>query len=332
MKLEERIELMVKLGEWLKKTNTEEWKSIRKNAFEQNNWFIEQFVNHRLLQISNLMLDEKKLNQWIRHYHLDNNIESKLVGIVMAGNIPLVGFHDLLCAFMAGHRVWLRPSSKDTVLLKAVVDKLAAWNPEAGHYIELKEMLKGCDAYLATGSNNTSRYFEYYFGKYPALIRRNKTSVAFLQGDETAEELRALADDVCLYFGLGCRNVTQVFVPGEYDFKPLLKSFEKYAFFSDHHRYKNNYDYNLALLIMNKEPYMSNEMMVLVNKDQLFSPVGELFYSPVKDGESVKTSIADNENIQCISGRGYLPFGSAQQTGLFDYADGVDTMEFLLGL
>lgn len=332
MKLEERLELMVQLGEWMKTRATDEWKSIRKRAFEKNNWFIEQFVDHRLRQISELMLDKEKLNNWITHYHLDNNIDSKLIGIVMAGNIPLVGFHDLLCAFIAGHRVWIRPSSKDDVLLPAIVKKLTTWNPEAEHYIAIHEMLKGCDAYIATGSNNTSRYFEYYFGKYPSLIRKNKTSAALLDGDETENDLKALADDVCLYFGLGCRNVTQIFVPEEYDFEPLLGAFGKYKFFSDHHRYKNNYDYNLALLIMSNETYMSNDMMVMVNNDQLFSPVGELFYRPVKNMEEVKARLEDNENIQCVAGKGYLPFGSMQSASLFDYADGVDTMEFLLSL
>lgn len=332
MKLEERIELAARLGEWMKDSDSPEWKVIKKRACEQNSWFVEDFIDYRLNQIAKQLLDEDKLRKWVNYYHLDDNIEKKQVGMIMAGNIPLVGFHDLLCTFISGHRALIRFSSKDEVLLSAILTQLKEWNPGVSAILSTADMLKGCDAYVATGSNNTSRYFEYYFGKYPSIIRKNKTSVAILSGEEKKEELEGLADDICLYFGLGCRNVTQIFVPMHYDFVPLLQSFKKYDYFKDHNRFKNNYDYNLALLIMNNRKYMSNEMMVLVESDALFSPVSELYYSCYNSREEIEKDLAANENIQCIAGKGYLDFGTAQSSGLYDYADSKDTMQFLLSL
>jgi hypothetical protein len=189
-------------------------------------------------------------------------------------------------------------------------------------------MLKGMDAYIATGSNNSARYFDYYFGKYPSLIRRNRTSIAVLEGDETAEELEKLADDVFLYFGLGCRNVTQIHVPENYDFVALLGAFRKYRWMADHHKYKNNYDYRLSLAILNRLPYMTNDCLLMLENDSPFSPIAVLHYTYYKD---IKNSIPieNNENLQCIVGRQWLPFGKSQRPELSDYADGTDTMKFL---
>lgn len=332
MILEERIELATRLGKWMKDYSSSSWKSLKQRAYDHNNWFVEEFIDHRLSQIADNLLEEENLRDWINHYHLDDNVESKEVGIVMAGNIPLVGFHDFLCAFISGHKTLIKVSSKDVILLSAALEQLKEWNPKIADVLATSEMLKGCDAYVATGSNNSSRYFEYYFGKYPSLIRKNKTSVAVLSGEEDSGQLTRLADDVCLYFGLGCRNVTQIYVPENYDFVPLLQSFKKYEYLKDHNRLKNNYDYNLALLIMNKREYMSNEMMVLVESDELFSPVSELYFSYYKTGENLDKVLNANENIQCIVGKDHLEFGTAQQSGLFDYADGKDTMQFLLSL
>jgi hypothetical protein len=198
-------------------------------------------------------------------------------------------------------------------------------------WIQFAERLNGCDAYIATGSNNSSRYFEYYFGKYPHIIRRNRTSVAILTGEETPEELAGLAGDVNLYFGLGCRNVTQIAVPEGYDFLPLLEAFGKYEFLADGAKYKHNYDYQLTLLILNKKYYMTNGSILLTENASPFSPISVLHYVYYQPGAGAALPEA-SEEIQCIVGRKFLAFGRAQQPGLTDYADGVDTMAFLTGL
>jgi hypothetical protein len=209
---------------------------------------------------------------------------------------------------------------------------MVSWNSEVAQQIGFSEMLKGCDAYIATGSNNTAGYFEYYFGKYPNIIRRNRTSVALLTGSESNEELSRLADDVYLYFGLGCRSVSKIYVPEGYDFASLLTVFNKYNYLADLHKYKNNYDYNLALHILNKRLYMSNESLLLVEDDALFSPIGQLNYEFYTDVNNVVTSLQGRQDLQCIVGKSFIPFGQSQYPSLADYADGVDTVRFLTNL
>lgn len=332
MILEERMDLMVRLGKYLLHTEDEELAAIIQKAHEHNKWFIPEFTKIALRNIANNLLDEEKLLAWIKHYHLDDNISSHRVGIVMAGNIPLVGFHDFLCAFITGQKAVIKCSSKDDQLLPFFVKVLTEWDSRVSNYVSFEVMLKNCEAYIATGSNNSSRYFEYYFGKYPSIIRKNKTSVAILTGEETSDQLSALADDVYLYFGLGCRNVTKVMIPQGYDFIPLLKAFEKYNFLADFSMYQNNYDYNLALLIMNNKIYMSNKSLILVENEVIFSPVSQLHYSYYGPQIQPQQSLLANENIQCIVGESFIPFGESQKPGLSDYADGEDTMAFLLSL
>jgi hypothetical protein len=216
-------------------------------------------------------------------------------------------------------------------LFPAILEFLNKKNPAAADQILASSMLKGMDAYIATGSNNSARYFDYYFGKYPSLIRRNRTSIAVLEGDETPEELEKLADDVFLYFGLGCRNVTQIHVPENYDFVPLLGAFRKYLWMADHHKYKNNYDYRLSLAILNRLTYMTNECLLMLENDSPFSPIAVLHYTYYKD---IKNNISTEnaENLQCVVGRQWLPFGKSQRPELSDYADGTDTMKFLRSL
>ena len=250
----------------------------------------------------------------------------------MAGNIPLVGFHDFLCVFISGHRQTIKLSSKDDILLKHLVQKMSEWEIIAGNYISFSEMLKGCDAYIATGSNNSARYFEQYFSKYPNIIRSNRTSVAVLTGKERPEELALLSDDIHMYFGLGCRNITKIFVPAEYDFVPLLKAFDRYKYFIDHHKYKNNYDYQLSIALMNNIYYMTNGSTLLIESDEIFSAISRLNYSFYDNAETVLKDLTGNPNVQCIAGHGGIAFGQAQSPGLQDYADGVDTMQFLLSL
>ncbi|HMP87069.1 MAG TPA: acyl-CoA reductase, partial [Lacibacter sp.] len=242
MKLQERIEILEKTGRYmLGETGAEDaaaWSAAQEQAYRQNNWFLPAFQQQAITALATRFLRKEALEKWAAHYHLDDNIQPRTVGIVMAGNIPLVGFHDFLAVFVSGHRQVCKLSSKDGVLLKHLVEQLIRLNPAVAERVQFAEQLKGCDAYIATGSDNSARYFDYYFGRYPSIIRKNRTSVALLSGEETAAELEALADDIMLYFGLGCRNVTQVYVPRGYDFVPLIDALRKYRFFFDHHKYR----------------------------------------------------------------------------------------------
>lgn len=329
MSLEQRIDLLVQLGRYCLSADPA-WKAAREKAFRENGWFIPAFIEGAVQAIAEEFLQKDKLVQWAEKYRLPAvRTAPKTVGLIMAGNIPLVGFHDFLAIFLSGHRQRIKPSGRDEVLIRHLIAWLTAANEEVARMVEFAERLNGCDAYIATGSNNSARYFDYYFGKYPNIIRRNRTSVAILTGGETAKELEALADDVYRYFGLGCRNVTKIYVPENYDFVPLLTTFNKYDHLTDHAKYKHNYDYQLTLLILNKKYYMTNGSILLTENDSPFSPISVLHYEyhPGTIG-----ALADNPDIQCIVGQGQTPFGAAQRPGLDDYADGVDTLQFLQGL
>jgi hypothetical protein len=331
MDLENRISMMVELGQYML-SDDKVWQQAKTRAFQHNAWFIPDFIDLSVQQIVDQFLQSHLLEAWVNAYDFPKRNDSpKKTGIVMAGNIPLVGFHDFLCCFLSGHEQIIKLSSKDPWLLPVLIDFLTKKNPALAAYVRIAPMLKGLDAYIATGSNNSARYFDYYFGKYPSLIRRNRTSVALLDGHETAEELDGLADDVFLYFGLGCRNVTQIRVPENYDFIPLLQAFRKYQWMADHHKYKNNYDYRLSLAILNKQYYMTNDVVLLLQDESPFSPISVLHYMFHKDGTALFPS-GENESLQCIIGRDFLPFGKSQQPGLRDYADGADTMHFLRSL
>jgi Acyl-CoA reductase (LuxC) len=331
MKLTERIYILSELGRYLAK-ETPEWQIVKKEATEVNPWFILPFIDQAVDNICSAFLDPEKLTAWSAQYRLEEeNTTPRTVGLIMAGNIPLVGFQDFLSVFISGNRQKIKMSSKDNVLLKHLTEWLHDNFPETKEWIELSEMLKNCDAYIATGSDNSARYFEQYFAKYPHIIRRNRTSVAILDGSESREELNLLANDIQLYFGLGCRNVTQLYVPQSYDFVPLLETLRKYAYFMDHHKYLHNFDYNLTIQIMNNRYYMSNDSVLLIENASPFSPIGQIHYQFYEDKDKV-TEALDSEKIQCIIGRGFTDFGKAQSPGLTDYADGVDPMKFLCGL
>lgn len=330
MKLQKRIEILLRLKEYLI-ADIEEWQSIKHKAYMSNGWFTPEFINLSVKNIAEQFLTERNLLSWVNHYHLDDPITPKNVGIVMAGNIPLVGFHDFLAVFISGHMQTIKLSSKDDVLLKHLVQKMYSWEPIIQNFVSFAPMLKGCDAYIATGSNNSARYFDYYFSKYPSIIRKNRTSVSILTGSETGEELEKLSDDIHIFFGLGCRNVTKIFVPDGYEFVPLLQSFHRYKYFADHHKYKNNYDYNLSIQLMNSRYYMTNESTLLVESESVFSPISQLNYGFYKQVGEVLQSLKGSKEVQCIAGID-LPLGKAQQPGLMDYADGIDTLQFLLAL
>jgi acyl-CoA reductase LuxC len=328
MNINKRIDLLVKLGEYFM-LNNDSLQLVKEKAKDQNPWFNIEFINLALNNITKNFLQNNLLQNWVKQYGIAEPSQQKKVGIVMAGNIPLVGFHDFLCVFISGHKAIIKPSSKDEVLIKHIVDKLFDWNEDAKHQIVVAENLKNCDAYIATGSNNSSRYFEYYFSKYPNIIRRNRTSVAILNGDETSAELNLLADDMQLYYGMGCRNVTKLFVPEGYDFIALLDALRKYNHFADFHKYRNNYDYQLALLIMNRKFYMTNDSIILTENDSVFAPVSQVNYSSYNESKTLIKSLQNNQDIQCIVGNNFTPFGQSQSPSLTDYADNIDTMQFL---
>lgn len=331
MNLQHRIDLLVRLGRYIL-ANSQEWQLAKEKAGQENGWFIPEFVERSVENIAMSFLEEKTLENWAAAYNISQEKRHPgNIGIIMAGNIPLVGFHDWLCVFISGHKALVKPSSKDQVLIKHLAEKISEWDTAAGSMIVFADMLKGCDAYIATGSNNSSRYFEYYFRNYPHIIRRNKSSAAILSGKESPEELEQLADDVHLYFGLGCRNVTKIYVPEGYDFVPLLDAFKKYNYLADHHRYKNNYDYNLALHLLNNKFYMTSGSILLVEEPSLFSPISQLNYEFYDDRQQLEDNIKKHQDLQCVTGSGHLPFGQAQCPGICDYADAVDTMAFLSG-
>ncbi len=326
--MQERIELLTRLGDYLE-SKDDALEEAKERAMLSNPWFTMEQIE-TALTYNAVLLKKEKLEAWLQPYHLPE--KKKTVGIVMAGNIPMVGFHDWLCGVASGHKMHIKLSTKDAVLIKHFSEKLMEWEPALTEKIVFAENLKGCDAYIATGSNNTSRYFEQYFGKYPHIIRRNRTSVAILDGSETEADLQNLARDIFTYYGLGCRNVTQVCVPEGYDFTPLLDACKAYESFIHHHKYKNNYDYHLAIFLLNRVPYLTNESLLLVENKLPFSAVGVLHYRYYEHRKSLEDALQKSEDIQAIIGEGFVPFGEAQQPALTDYADGVDTMEFLCGL
>jgi hypothetical protein len=333
LKLQQRLDLLKYLKDYLSIPNNTLKAAIDK-AYNQNTWFVHEFIYRAVNNIATHLLEHEKLEQWTETYRIpETNPNPQTVGITMAGNIPLVGFHDWLCGFISGNRLLIKPSSKDTVLISHLVETLSSKFTAFAPTVQFAERLNGCDAYIATGSNNTSRYFEYYFGKYPNIIRKNRTSAAVLTGYETTTQLEGLADDMLSYFGLGCRNVTRLFVPQGYDFGALLAALGQYGWMRDHDKFKNNYDYNLSLLLLNNRYYMTDGTILLVEDEALFSPIAQVNYSFYQPGTTpAQLADAHLQSLQCLCGSGLLPLGQAQQPGLSDYADGVDTLAFMLGL
>ncbi len=331
MNLVQRLGILKQLGRHILSDDAY-WTAIREKATRENAWFIPEFVNYQLRHIANNFLSADALEQWANRYAIpDTQPSPRNIGIVMAGNIPLAGFHDFLATFISGHHQTIKPSSRDQALISGVIQKVNEWSGQEKR-VTIASQLRGCDAYIATGSNNSGRYFDYYFGKHPNIIRRNRTAAAILTGKENEAQLSDLANDVYLYFGLGCRNVTKIYVPREYDFLPLLNSFKKFDQLFDHHKYKNNYDYQLAIMIINKVYYMTNGSILLREDKSLFSPISQLHYEYYNNPAAVAAALDGNPDIQCIVGPGYLPFGQAQQPALHDYADRADTLRFLLDL
>ena len=315
-------------------------KKLTENVINYNGWFTFPMVVNAIKSLGE-SLDKQKLNQWISKYYqeLSENKSPKTVAVIMAGNVPAVGFHDFLSVLISGNKILAKLSSDDDKLLPAIADILISLEPEFDEHITLTtEIIKGFDAVIATGSNNSARYFEYYFSKYPGIIRKNRNGVAVLTGEETEKELENLADDIFLYYGLGCRNISKLYVPENYDFTKLFDILAGRKDVIENHKYFNNYEYNKAIFLVNKQEHYDTGNLLLTENAGFASPVSVLYYSYYKDKNALRNELMVNsENIQCIvSSAGFLtdkvPFGKSQSPELWDYADGVDTMKFLLSL
>lgn len=329
MNLQQRIEILVHLGEYIQ-GNDPAWESVKHSAFVRNEWFTPENIDLAVDNIAKYFLQKDLLEQWVNENQVPATSENpKNVGLVAAGNIPLVVFHDFLSIFISGHKQSIKLSSKDDILLPFLIQKMIEWNHKVADYIQISELLKNCDAYIATGSNNSGRYFDYYFGKFPHIIRRNRTSVAILDGTESAAELSALTNDIHEYFGLGCRNVTKIYVPKDYDFVPLVNALKSYESLLDNVKYKNNFDYQLAILLLNKKFYMNGGALLLEENPALFAPLSVVHYEFYENVEDLTKELNNCEDVQIIIGKYGLPFGISQKPTLSDYADGVNTLAFL---
>lgn len=342
MTLDSRIDAFSELGYSLQnyidskdsKANfSQKLTNVIRNAELQNAWFTKDQILNALSDWAK-SLSETNLRNWLKPYSFDEDLEVKKVAVVMAGNIPLVGFHDLLSVLISGHRFVGKLSSNDNLLIPFLAEELIRIEPEFQSKIEFtKDRLPDFDAVIATGSNNTARYFEYYFKDKPHIIRKNRNSVVILDGTESTEQLETLGEDIFMYFGLGCRNVSKLLIPEGYDFDVFFKAMYSYKDIINHHKYANNYDYNKTVYLMSSVKLLDNGFLLLKEDEQFSSPIGVLFYETYAGEKQLKERLEEEkENIQCIVGKHPLSkvdFGKAQHPDLADYADDIDTIKFL---
>lgn len=333
MTLKTRIKSFHQLGEKIKNLSLQEKEALFLNCLRENPWFTAENVELALKGICKF-LDQGILAEWISKYSLDKT-PSKKIGVAMAGNIPLVGFHDLLCVLLSGHHLIAKLSSSDSVLMKFMKSSLVDIDSSFENLIQFEERLKNVDAVIATGSDNTSRYFEYYFRNIPHLIRKNRSSCAVILGEETESEFNDLGKDIFSYFGLGCRNVSKIYLPENFDLVRLIKSWEPFQPIINHNKYANNYDYQKSILLVNQIHFYDSGFVVLLKNENLVSPIAMVYYEFYRDQRDLDSKLEKQQNkIQCIvSAQGWyknsLPFGEAQMPAVDDYADGVDTLHFL---
>ncbi len=312
----------------------EKFQSVVGNAHHYNGWFTVENILHSFQQWADT-LTEENLKNWLSDYQIEKN-ERKAVALIMAGNIPLVGFHDLLSVLITGNKALVKLSSNDKLLLPLLTDYLLHIESSLSDKINFTEdRLENFDAVIATGSNNTARYFEYYFGKKPNIIRKNRNSVAILTGKETTPQLESLGEDIFRYYGLGCRSVSKLFVPKDYNFESFFPAIYGYKDIINLAKYANNYDYNKAVYLMSEFKILDNGFLMLKEDSSYSSPIASVFYERYDSLSSLKQRLReDQEQIQCVVSSGIseseVPFGETQKPKLYDYADGIDTVEFLL--
>jgi len=351
MEFKKRIDAFITLGKYLntladayestddKPTSSSWGQAIQtlQRAKVENSWFTTNNITYALRSWAQA-LTEDNLLAWTSRYQFPSQTTPKTVSVIMAGNIPLVGFHDFLSVLISGNKITVKLSSNDRILLPFIANFLIQQDPEFENLIHFtEEKLDKFDAVIATGSDNTARYFDYYFKKYPHIIRKNRNSVAVLDGTESSEDLALLANDIFLYFGLGCRNVSKLYVPENYNFKDFFEAVYTWKDLIYNHRYMNNYDYNKAVYLMSNIGLLDNEFMLLKHDKGFSSPIAVVFYEEYTSKEKLQEYLeASSESIQCVVSKTGIPnefsFGEAQQPKLWDYADGIDTLEFLMNI
>jgi len=355
MSLEKRIAAFAALGKLLRDYFQEDkkpdhssllskWspeiKIIIKEQYIYNAWFTEKNVNYALNAWANILTKES-LQKWTNPYceQINNIKKTSSIGVIMAGNIPLVGMHDFISVLITGNKFVGKLSSKDDFLLKLITNILCDIDASFSELIRFTDNLKDHpDAIIATGSNNSARYFEYYFGKFPRIVRKNRNSIAILSGNETETDLLHLADDIFTYFGLGCRNVSKLYIPKGYTFDCFFKVIEPWHILYQHNKYANNYDYHQSVYLMNRIPFLDNGFVLVKNDCQIYSPLSVIFYEYYSDITILATEIKAKESeIQCIVSKDNeleqsIPFGKTQSPELWDYADNINTLEFLIKL
>jgi len=329
----QRIAAFVALGEFLQQDSTELNEMLHRASI-QNPWYTPANTTKQIQSIAQ-NLTEEKLNNWLSAYpDLDTE---KTVGLILAGNIPLVGFHDLLTVLISGFTAQIKVSSDDAGLTNFLVKKLLHIAPSFQHKIQIAERLQDFDLIIATGSDNSSRYFEYYFGKKPHIIRKNRNSAAVLDGKETKEALKGLGHDIFDYFGLGCRSVSKLYIPKGYDIAQFFEGIEDFKDIKDHYKYANNYDYNKSIYLINGDKHYDNGFLLLKEDGRLTSPLATVFYEEYEDIATIMASLnAQQDKIQCLVSEVAIethiptfPLGQSQCPALTDYADGVNTLDFL---
>ena len=338
LSLRERVELIVRAGESLKNhESNEEILAAMSMAGSENQWFIIDNIKKSINAITDKYTAAAKLDQWIESYQIPENTKPKILGLLLAGNIPFVGIHDVIAGFITGHYLKLKFSDKDTYLMKMFIKLITDQNPAAEIYFEEVERMNDIDMVIATGSNNTARYFDYYFGKKPNIIRKNRVSVAVLSPETSKEELKLLGEDVFSYFGLGCRNISKLYLPKGYKIETIMEAFEDWKEWVLHNKYKNNFDYNYAIYLLNKVKFFTNGSLITLEDENLYSRISCLHFSFYENKEDLTMELkAVEKELQCIvsnvelEGLKTYGLGQTQAPELWDYADGVDTMEFLV--
>lgn len=333
MNLTKRIDAFIKLGEKINQVSHAELHEILENVKNQNPWFTEDNVKLSLTGIAKF-LTETNLEKWTSSYEL-NPKEVKKIGVAMAGNIPLAGFHDFLSILISGHQLIAKLSSQDSILIKWLTNILISIEPEFSSSIIFQERLNHVDAMIATGSDNTARYFEYYFRKVPHIIRKNRSSCGIILGEESGEELKVLGQDVFTYFGLGCRNVSKLYVPEGYNFIGMLDSWSSYQNIIHHHKYCNNYDYQKSILLVNGNTFLDTGYVLVTENEALVSPISTIYYETYTNQTDLSQKLdRHREKLQClVSAKAWykesVSFGKAQLPDVWEYADHVDTLAFL---
>ena len=339
MQLNKQILTFSKLSNYLlDKSNENEIKDLTISIRNENAWFTEDNVRLSIENISKVFLNEQNLETFVSKHKMTANNTPKKVGLVLAGNIPAVGFHDLLCVLLSGNIALIKLSSNDAILMKFLINKLIELDSDCKNFIQIVERLNDADALIATGSDNTAKHFEYYFAKKPHIIRKNRSSVAILRGDETRTDLGNLGNDIFQYFGLGCRNVSKFYVPAGYIFDKFYEAIDYWNTICLHHKYNNNYDYNKSIYLVNGVKHLDNGFLLLKQDEALVSPISVCFWETYNSESHLKELInGQKDKIQCIVSKdGFFEnsynFGDAQIPNLEDFADGIDTMEFLKGV